>query len=387
MRILIDCTQIPLTRTGVGVYADELLKKLPNAISEKDTLYALIQDDDVALKEQLAHHKNIRVLLVTSRLLRNRLALGLYEQLILPWVLLYHKIDVVHSLHYTHPLVSPCPRVVTLHDMTFFVVPQMHTRARKLIMAFFIKKALHSAEVIAFVSDSTKTDAGRLFGNGRNIRLVTPLGVDPSIFTNFPQKQTDDTLFRLHINKPYILYVGTLEPRKNIEHLIRAFENIKQYNSSYILVIAGKLGWNYKGILKAIEESSSKENILRLGYISTEDKPILIAACNILVYPSIYEGFGLPVLEGMAAGVPVITSSTSSLSEVAGQAAVLVDPGSIEQLAAAMELVLSNTKYAESLRRAGRSRARDFSWEKTARLTYKAYEMSQRAKADSPAAE
>lgn len=374
MRILIDCTQIPLKRTGVGVYADELLKHLPHIIANDDALYVLIQSDDILLKERLSLNLHISILTITSDLFRNRIALAAYEQFILPWILLLKKIDVVHSLHYTHPLICPCARVVTLHDMTFFVIPEMHTAARRLSMRFFIKRALRRAEIVIFVSESTKADAQRICDIINDRQFVVPLGVDISRFAGITDDRVTETMLKLHIEKPYILYVGTIEPRKNITRLIHAFEQLDQYNSRYKLVIAGGLGWDYAETLQAIEESPHKASIRRLGYITTDDKTALIAGCDLLVYPSLYEGFGLPVLEGMAAGVPVITSTTSSLREVAGTAAVLADPHSIEQIASSINAVLSDATYSEALREAGRSRAAEFSWEKTAVLTYAAYQ-------------
>jgi glycosyltransferase involved in cell wall biosynthesis len=374
MRVLIDCTQIPLKRTGVGVYADELLSHLPNILASGDALYVLIQEDDALLKEQLSNTPAISVLTISSHLFRNRVALAVYEQLILPLILLLRKIDVVHSLHYTHPIICPCARVVTLHDMTFFVIPEMHTRARRLIMSFFIKKALRSAEVVIFVSDSTKADAQRLFGVINDRQFVTPLGVDLSRFERIPDDTITNTLTKLGIEQPYILSVGTIEPRKNLVRVVHAFEQLKQYNRHYKLIIAGRLGWDYEQTLQAIEQSSLTSRIHRLGYVTTDDKTALIAGCSLLLYPSLYEGFGLPVLEGMAAGVPVITSTTSSLREVAGNAALLVDPHSTEQIVASMKSVLSDSHYADGLRKAGKKRAEEFSWEKTALLTYRAYQ-------------
>jgi glycosyltransferase involved in cell wall biosynthesis len=380
MRVLIDCTQIPLKRTGVGVYADELLKELPKLLQAYDTLYVLIQSDDTVLREILSVTENVCVLTASSRFLRNRLLLAIYEQLILPWILLRKKIDVVHSLHYTHPLVCPCARAVTIHDMTFFLIPEMHTTARKLIFSFFIKRALHRAEAVIFVSESTKRDAQRICGVINDRQFVIPLGVDTPRFTEISESRRKATLLRLNIDRPYILFVGTMEPRKNVKRLIHAFERLGPYSNQYKLIIVGRLGWDYEDTLQAIQNSPLKHNILRLGYLAAADKAVLLAACDLLVYPSLYEGFGLPILEGMAAGAPVITSVTSSLPEVAGRAAVLVNPECTEEIASSMRAVLSDTTYAKSLREAGRMRAREFTWEKTASLTYKAYQKAEEYK-------
>ena len=373
MRILIDCTQIPLVRTGVGLYAEHLLQQISLILQPEDRIYVLVQDDDRDLRDIVDAHQNVSSLVIPSSLFRNRLALAAYEQCMLPWILLYHRIDLVHSLHYTFPIVCPCARVVTIHDMTHSLCPEMHTFGRRVVMSGFARLAMRYAEGVLFVSDSTRKDAERLFGRGGNFRAVTPLAVDLEVFDSIDPESILETLSRLQLVTPYILFVGTLEPRKNISRLVEAFDSLGPQYSDYHLVIAGKLGWHYETALAAIENSPKKERIHRLGYVPSADKPALIAGCDLLVYPSLYEGFGLPALEGMAAGVPVITSNISSLPEVTGNAAILVDPSSVEEIAAAMKTVLSDHIHRERLRKAGREQARRFSWEATARLTYVAY--------------
>jgi glycosyltransferase involved in cell wall biosynthesis len=373
MRILIDSTQVPVERTGVGIYADQLIPQIASIVPPQDRLFLLLQSDDAYLHGLVAAHPRVAALTIPSSIFRNRLALGVYEQCVLPFILLAHRIDVVHSLHYTFPLLSPCAQVVTLHDMTHWLHPGLHTRGRTIVMSRFARLAMQHAEAVLFVSDSTRKDAERLFGSGNNLRTVTPLAVDHAAFTDIQPAAIDETLARLGIERPYILFLGTLEPRKNIVRLIHAFDSLGKKFAQYKLVIAGKPGWHYEAILEAVENSPNKARILRLGYVAPEDKAPLIAGCDALVYPSLYEGFGLPVLEGMAAGAPVITGNASSLPEIAGDAALLVDPSSTEQIAAAMRSVLSDETLRARMRIASRRQAAKFSWGQTARTTYAAY--------------
>ena len=373
MKILIDSTQIPLDRTGVGIYAEQLIHKMVSVLQPRDSLFVLVQDDDTYLRRLITAQEGLHPLLIRSSIFRNRALLAIYEQCILPWVLRKYKIDVVHSLHYTFPLACPCARVVTIHDLTYFLWPQMHTAARRIVMSRFTKLALRRAEGVLFVSEATRQDAERLFGAGTNLRAVTPLAVDQESFQNVQPATILDTLSRLGIQIPYILFLGTLEPRKNIVRLIQAFDQLGRQHSRYTLVIAGKPGWHYEPILEAIDNSPHKERIQRIGYVASGDKAALIAGCDLLVYPSLYEGFGLPVLEGMAAGAAVVTGNISSLPEITGGAAVLIDPSSVEQMTAAIESVLSDSEFRERLRQAGKEQAKKFSWETTARLTYAAY--------------
>jgi glycosyltransferase involved in cell wall biosynthesis len=374
MRILIDFTQIPVNRAGAGVYAENLASRIPSFLGPNDLLYLLLQTDEVMLPRMVADRKNVRILFVPSGIFRNRLLLMLFEQSILPLVLLTHRIDVLHSLHYTIPLWAPSARVVTFHDLTMLLWPQLHTRGRRLIMPLYMKLAWRRADVILFVSAATERDAERLLPPVKARRnVVAPLGVNFDSFHPIPPAELDLLLTSLAISKPYVLFIGTIEPRKNLVRVIQAFERIAPQFPEHVLVLAGKLGWAFDPVLQAIEQSAFRERIRRLGYISDESKRALLAGGDLLVYPSLYEGFGLPVLEAMAAGIPAITSNVSSLPEVAGTAAVMVDPESVDELAAAMKRLLSSKKVAENYRQLGMERARMFSWDNTAAETYKAY--------------
>jgi glycosyltransferase involved in cell wall biosynthesis len=375
VRILVDFTQIPLRRAGAGVYAENLVRRLPSFLGADDLLFLLLQKDEVTLPRLLADRKNVHLLFVPSRVIRNRLILMLYEQLVLPWLLLIHKIDVLHTLHYTIPLWAPSARVVTFHDLTVLLWPQMHTRGRRVIMPLYIRSAWRLADVILFVSAATRRDAERLLPVFETrLNRVVPLGVNLDALSRPAQAELRSGLDSLQINKPYVLFVGTIEPRKNLVRLIHAFEDIAAQFPEHILILAGKLGWGFDPVLEAVASSPIRKRIRHLGYISDESKRVLLGGCELLVYPSLYEGFGLPVLEAMAAGIPLITSNVSSLPEVVGAAALLVDPESVDQIAAAMALLLGDRDLANKYGALGQERARMFSWENTAAETYKAYQ-------------
>jgi glycosyltransferase involved in cell wall biosynthesis len=374
MKILIDFTQIPVQRAGAGVYAENLVRELPAFLRPEDSLYLLLQRDELKAPLLIEGMKNVRCLFIPSRLFRNRLMLMFFEQLILPWLLLHHAIDVVHSLHYTLPLWSPSARVVTFHDLTMLLWPEMHTRGRRIIMPIYIRLAWHLADEIIFVSEATRSDAGRLLSptKGR-LRAVVPLGISSEAFGSVSQEDSRLRLGLLQVKKPYLLFIGTIEPRKNLVRVIHAFEKIAGQFPDHILVLAGKLGWDFDPVLEAIARSSYCERIQHIGYVSEPDKQVLLAGCSVLVYASLYEGFGLPVLEAMAAGVPVVTSNVSSLPEVAGEAALMVDPESVDQMSAAMARLLGDPELRRTLSTLGIERARMFSWKKMAGKSFEAY--------------
>jgi glycosyltransferase involved in cell wall biosynthesis len=294
MKTLIDFTQIPVDRTGVGVYAENLVRELGSRFTGEDELIVLVQRDEVRMREILRECRNVLVIPLPTSLFRYRGLLLLYEQLVLPMLLLWRKIDVVHSLHYTHPLFSPCPRVVTIHDLTFLLYPNLHTLGRRMIMPFFIKHAVKHAEALIFVSEATRLDAERLIPSSGNLRHVIPLGVDPRGF-DIGAQETKTVLRKFSVDRPFVLFIGTLEPRKNIVRLIRAFDQIAIEHPDLLLVLAGKLGWDSHDIFVAQQASNHRDRIRHLGFVAESEKKALLVACEAFIYASLYEGFGLPV--------------------------------------------------------------------------------------------
>ena len=374
MRVLVDFTQVPRNRTGAGVYAENLVRELILKFKgTEDILFLLVQEDEERIRRIAEESPNVVVVSIGAKLFRNRALLLLYEQLVLPFLLLRKRIDLVHSLHYTHPLVSPCARLVTIHDLTFLLFPELHTFARRLIMPFFIRRAVRHADGLVFDSIASYVDAQKLIPTTKgNLRRITPLGVAWQEF-NGNEHNGRGVLEKFSIEKPFLLFVGTIEPRKNIARLIWAFELLANEFPDLLLVIAGKPGWHFEKVFSAMRNSEHRSRIRYLNFITDAEKKTLLSACAALAYPSLYEGFGLPILEGMAAGAPVITGNVSSLPEVAGDAAILIDPFSVEQLADAIRTVLRDPAKRDRLSALGRKQAAAFSWARTATLTFEAY--------------
>jgi glycosyltransferase involved in cell wall biosynthesis len=373
VRILIDCTQIPVVRTGVGVYADNLVRELLSRLMQQDSLFVLIQSDELELKNCVQDAPRTRFIVIPSTIFRHHVTLALFEQLILPLIALVYRLDIIHSIHYRFPLFCLCDRIVTIHDLTHSLFPEMHTFGRRIVVSFFSRMARKRAEGLLFDSSSTQRDFGRMLGPYKHCQFVAPLGVSPALFRPPLASAISNTLRQHGIQKPFVLFLGTVEPRKNLARLIEAFEGIGTKHPECLLVIAGRLGWSYEQVLSRIECSPRKSTIVRLGYVSSADKHALLAACEVLVYPSLYEGFGLPVLEGMAMGKPVITSNVSSMLEVAGDGALTIDPTDTQRIQESLERVLSDPDLQKLLGEKGRRQAARFTWGQTADLTYKAY--------------
>jgi glycosyltransferase involved in cell wall biosynthesis len=258
--------------------------------------------------------------------------------------------------------------VITVHDLSPIVTPEFYDSRRKLWHIFVnIKKSLHRANHILAVSEFTKGELMRIYGLPDSKITVTHLGVQRNVFHPDLSKDKMRHVRNIYgLPADFYLFIGTLEPRKNIPSIIKAFEKL---NLDMDLVIAGRQGWKYKTILNQIENSPKRRRIKYLGYIEEEHKPYLLKLAKGLVWPSFYEGFGLPPLEAMAVGTPVITSQVTALPETAGSSAVMVDPYSIPDLSRAMKLVSEDLDLRNDLIHKGLANAKKFDWKSTAEKT------------------
>lgn len=279
--------------------------------------------------------------------------------------------DLLHSpVHAAVPPKRPGQRlVVTVHDLAFLVHPELFPRSWRLMYRAGLARAIRSADAVLAPSRATAEDLARRTRIERRRVHVVPLAA------SLPSRRAslDEVQARLKVRPPYVLFVGTLEPRKNLARLVRAYRRVAARGAPHSLVLVGPVGWRHQSLLREISAVDAPGEITLTGAVGGSDLDALYRGAAAFAYPSIYEGFGLPVLEAMARGVPCIVSTSSSLPEVAGEAAVPVDPRSTAALAEAMERVLGDRDLAERLRQSGLARASWFSWEETARLTLEAY--------------
>jgi len=269
------------------------------------------------------------------------------------------KCDVFHISNLLHYPPRRPKLSATIHDLTSWIVPQHQTSIGVRSDKDFARRILARADGLIAVSENTRQDAIRILGiNPDKIRVIH-LGVPESYFSVRGSAGP---------GKPYLLFVGTIEPRKNLDTLLSAWAslptNFRQENQ---LLIVGMQGWNSKSTMCRLRQMAREDkNIKYLGYVPEGDLPALVAGAQALVYPSFYEGFGIPVAQAVAAGCPVITSNTSSLPEVAGGAAVLIDPRSVSEIASAIQRVAESPALRESMRSRGLERAKHFTWERAA---------------------
>ena len=371
MKILINATVVPATKAGLGVYARSLIDSLTQNPGT-DEFLILAQDDDPEL--DFGDRPNVAVLKVPARYFRKLYFRFLLEQLYLPVLLWRRQVDVAHSLHYALPLISfGTRRVVTFHDMTFFDMPEVHERFKVFYFQHFMRAAMRLADALLFVSHSSRTDCLKRLGQPHGITAVTPLGKSEVFSQLLPAERLQQVRETYGLGEHFVLYVGTIEPRKNLPRLVEAFARLAPHFPKLQLVLAGAMGWLTHELSRTLEAVGLGARVVLPGFIAETDKPALLAACTLFVYPSLYEGFGLPVLEAMASGAPVITSNVSSLPEVAGNAAVLIDPLSTDSLTQAMDELLRSPARQAELRRRGPEQAAHFTWERTASLTARVY--------------
>ncbi len=371
MRILIDLTQVPVGRMGVGSYAENLLAQLEHADPDL-SLWAVLQSDDPALAAALPARTQVTI--VPARIFRHLAGRLPLEQLYLPWLALRHRIDVIHSLHYSLPLLpTRARRLVTMHDMTGFLLPAMHTRMKGAYMRFFIRQAVRRADHMIFVSASALADCRNWFHLPVENATVVHHGKSEAFAPGTYPEQQAEVAARYQLPAEYLLYLGTLEPRKNVPMLLRSFAELHARHPEARLVIAGKKGWHFEEIFRTLEEHHLHDAVRVTGYVAEADKPALIRGARIFIYPSLHEGFGVPVLEAMACGVPTITGNRTSLPEIAGDGALLIDPASQQQLTKALEHLYTSQPARAELAARGLAQAARFSWSKTAAETVAVY--------------
>jgi glycosyltransferase involved in cell wall biosynthesis len=298
----------------------------------------------------------------------------IWMQTVLPRQLARLGADVCHFTNSVAPLAAACPMVVTIHDMTVWLLPRYHPRTRLLTMRAIVPWAARRARAIVADSHNSKRDIVRILGVPES-KVHVIYAAPPPEFRPLPRgAHLDAVRHRYRLPERLVLHVGTIEPRKNLVRLLEAFAQLRRRgHTSHTLVLVGPLGWQYEPVFAAVERLGMDGSVRFLGAVPTDDLVALYNLADALAFPSLYEGFGLPVTEAMACGTPVVTSQNSSLGEVAGEAAELVVPTQVESIATGLQRVLHDPQRRVELRARGLVRAADFSWATAARETRRLY--------------
>lgn len=363
--------QVRAAKSGVGQYIYALM----------DSAVALAPADQFLIYCNAANEPNYTFDAPNTRTkvwglsgARRPVRLG-YELLFLPGELKTQNLDVFHGASNFLPPRRVCPYVVTIHDLSYHVHPERCPPVRRQYWYAMTKRTVKAADLIITISENSRADIVKYFPHAEpKIRVIAEAAHNR--FRKLEVSRPDSELGRLEQTlggRPFVLYLGTLEPGKNVARTVRAFDAVAGRFPDHLLVLAGDKGWLYESVFEAIDGAEHRDRIHYVGHVSDTEAVHLFNFADLFVFPSLYEGFGLPPLEAMACGCPVITSNSSSIPEVVGDAAIQVNPESDQELAAAIARVLDNEELRREMAQAGLERATMFSWDKCATETLAVY--------------
>jgi glycosyltransferase involved in cell wall biosynthesis len=367
LRIAIDAHSVGAKLGGNESYATNLIEALAQIDSINDyTLYVTTAEASERFGGRWPNFK-VRTTLPHTPLIRIPLTL---------WAeLRKHQVDVLH-VQFTAPPFAPCPVVVSIHDLSFEHLPHTFNRRSRTQLRLTVRRSARRAASILTLSEHARRDIMETYGiEGHRVHAV-PLAAP----AHYGPVEDDRELQRVRhtygIDGQYILSVGSIQPRKNLGRLVRAYASLRNKHAPSRLpklVLVGKCAWLYDETLRALQETGIEDSVILTGYVPETDLPALYSGATCFVYPSYFEGFGLPPLEAMKCGTPVIVGNRTSLPEVVGDAGISVDPFDVDGLALAMESVFTDTDLQRQLTTKGLARARLFSWQETARRTLEVY--------------
>lgn len=367
MRVGMEARWITFEKTGFGNYALHLLRNLAKIDKQNDYLVYLNNNYD---NSEIFSSSNF------ERIILNRRP-EFYKHISIPLDIIAkkRKIDFFHFLYNAPSLFMPCPFILTVHDVSYRHIPNMISK--KDLISINVQMTINAKKAAKLITDSenSKKDIVNFLGISEEKIEVIYLGVDDNFrpMTEEHKKKIISDKYQLPSN--FILYVGTYLPHKNIETLLHAFKDLKEeFRISHSLVLAGKQGRNFDSISSLIHKLDLKNFVYPIGFVQDEDLPYLYNLSELFVFPSRYEGFGLPLLEAMACGVPVISSNASCLPEIAGDCALYFSPDNRQELTKCIHELITNNDLRNQFIERGINRAKLFTWEKMAARTFNVYE-------------
>jgi glycosyltransferase involved in cell wall biosynthesis len=371
MRIAFDGTTLTPGRTGVGYYSEHLLQHLAREAESTGDELIVVSNQPIETDRPLPPHVRVHdghrfPLRIGWLALRAARALEALEP------------DVAHFTNGMMPLGSPVSTVVTIHDMSLRLYPHCHPIRRRVLNRPLMHAAIRRASAIVAVSHSARRDLLRFHAVAPERVTVVHEAASPVFQPIRDRERLDAVRRRYALPDRFMLYVGTIEPRKNLPRLLEAFRSARAAGIPHHLVAVGPYGWLSRDLAARIDRLGLRAFVHLTGYVPFEDLPAIYNLGEFFVFPSLYEGFGLPVVEAMACATPVITSNRSSLAEIAGDAAEQVEPESAEALACAMRQLAGDRELREDLAARGLARARSFSWTETARRMLAVYQRAVR---------
>jgi len=347
MNIGIDASRAFIkNRTGIEEYSYQVIKNLRNDLKDSQVFLYLRKNQEVDFE------------LPENWMVKKINFPRLWTQLGLSLEMLFHPVDVLFVPAHTVPFIHPKNTIVTIHGLEYEFCPKAYSFWEKLYMRWSIKNSCRWAKKIIVVSENTKKDLQKLYS--------VPAKKMQVVYEGYENNIEVESIGR-NIPEEYLFFVGRLEERKNILGIISAFEILKEkYHAPHKLVLAGKFGYGAEKIKAKIEESQFKYEIILKGFVSDEEKFGLLKNADVFLFPTFYEGFGIPILEAQSMGTPVVASKNSSILEVTGESALLVDPKDSKEIAEAIYKIIRNEEVKKDLSQKGLENVKRFSWSKCA---------------------
>lgn len=375
-KICLDLQPLLSVKTGIGYYAENLVENLIKREKNNYTgeIYTLLE-------------KNKKIEIKGINYKNHSFLPHFYRKLIFFWkyvpfsinFLIKENFDIYHSFDLRLPHKIKGKSIMTIYDLIPFLFPGLCKNINSKYFYNYMKSNAERADIIITISEYSKKEIIKLLKISEEKIKIVPAGIDILKYSkNNSMHEIKNIIDKYKLPSKFILYLGALEPRKNIPNIILGFSKYKEerVDSDIKLVIAGKKAWQYENIFKTYELSKYKKDIIFTDYIDEKDKVILYKMAKLFIFPSLYEGFGMPVLEAMASGTPVITSNNSSLPEVVGEAGILVNPNSIIEISRAIAKILDGEEdYINDLIAKGKEQAKKFTWENSTKLLEDIYEM------------
>lgn len=350
-------------RAGIHQYIAQVLRHLPRL--DDQTQYTVYTRNRMVIEEQKGFQVKSSSWPTEKRLFRI-----LWEQSAWPILAAREKLDLLHSMAFVTPLVSSIPTIVTVYDLSFVHYPEKFPAFQRLYLQTQTARSVSQAQRVITISEATRQDLNRYYDVPLEKTHVVFPGVE-SHFRPIPEESITAFRHKNNLRNPFVLHVGTLQPRKNIPILLEAMAALKKQDVD--LVLAGAKGWQYDEIFRLVKSLGLLNRVHFTGYVRDEDLPFWYNAAKVLVFPSLYEGFGMPIIEAMACGTPVIAARSSSIPEAGGGAARYFDPRDVESLTQQLAEIFDDESQLLEMRQSGFAQARKFSWDRAGYETSRIY--------------
>lgn len=364
-------------KTGIGWCADNILRTMPHNVENKYQLNCFSLGCSNEQLQKIIRYSQWGYDINKCSWFHNKIYRLLSQLFYVPYSLFYgNDSDITVFFNYIIPPGVKGKKVVMVHDMAYKVYPETIRKRTLYMLNKSLIKSCERADKIITVSEFSKQEIIKYLGIDENKIVIMPVGVDHTLFHPYYNKdEIMQVAVKYKLPDEYLLYLGTLEPRKNLVRLIQAYSQLKNEISDLPpLVMAGQKGWMYDDIFKTIKSLQLESCVIFTGYLDEKDIPLVVSGAKIFLFPSLYEGFGMPPLEAMACGVPVLASNAASLPEVVGDAGVLVDPYSVKGIKDGIKNLLDDENKRNELSKRGQERAKQFTWSKSVEVMQRVFE-------------